>query len=172
MVAASALPARQYDLDALARLNGAALADLYAHAEMPADWTDLDGDRVGRMLAVRGTGVIAARLRRIAGAPGFVWAGKSFHDSGTPTSGGINRVRLGRAGRHRLFPFETRVGPSAVDGGPCVILDYDLPDNPAFIRKIHDEIRLVEPGLWLGPAMWKTDGAPVHVLWFALDRPA
>lgn len=172
MVAASATPCRQYDLDALARLDGAALAGLYAAGEMPADWSDLDGDRVGRMLAVRGAGLIARRLRRIAGAPGFVWGGKSFHGSGTSNSGGINRVRLGRAGRHRLFPFDTRVGPSVVDGGPCVILDYDLPENPGVIRRIHDEIRLIEPGLWLGPAMWKTDDAPVHVLWFALDQPA
>ena len=48
-------------------------------------------------------------------------------------------------------------------------LDYDLADNPWAIRQIHDEVREVSPGLFLGPAMWKTEGAPAFVLWFALD---
>ena len=40
------------------------------------------------------------------------------------------------------------------------------------IRQIHDEIREVSPGLFLGPAMWKTKAAPAFVLWFALDTRA
>jgi hypothetical protein len=30
-------------------------------------------------------------------------------------------------------------------------------------------VREVAPGLYLGPAMWKTATAPAFVLWFALD---
>ena len=48
-------------------------------------------------------------------------------------------------------------------------LDYDLADNPALIRAIHDEVREVAPGLFLGPAMWKSARGPTLVLWFALD---
>ena len=57
--------------------------------------------------------------------------------------------------------------------------DYDLDANPVYIRHIHDEIREVSPGLFLGPAMWnralkrsgRGSGAPDKslVLWFALD---
>ena len=73
-------------------------------------------------------------------------------------------------GHQRLFPFETSFGPSALDGQPTLILDYDLDVNPGFIRRIHDEIREVAPGLFLGPAMWKGRGdARTLVLWFALD---
>ena len=54
--------------------------------------------------------------------------------------------------------------PSAVDGAPCIALDYDLPDNPGFIRAIHDEVREVESGLYLGPAMWKAKTGPRLVL--------
>ena len=172
MNAARRLPTRQSTLDDLARRSSRALAKLYANGQVPSDWSSLDGPRVGRMLAVRGTFLLARKLRAWAGSADFVWGGKTFIDSGGTGSRGINRVDLGRGGRHALFPFDTRVGASVVDGEPCVILDYDLPENPAFIRKIHDEVREIEPGLWLGPAMWKTDKAPVHVLWFALDRPA
>jgi hypothetical protein len=55
------------------------------------------------------------------------------------------------------------------DGEPCVVLDYDLDDNPFFIRKIHDEVREVSLGVYLGPAMWKGDAGPTHLLWFGLD---
>jgi hypothetical protein len=121
------------------------------------------------MLAVRGTsGRLLAALARFARGSGFPWAGKSFAARDATTGTGINRVRLG--GRHRLFPFRTRFGASVVDGGPAVILDYDDPDNPGFIRAIHDEVRELAPGLYFGPACWKgAGGATTTILWFGLD---
>jgi hypothetical protein len=51
-----------------------------------------------------------------------------------------------------------------------LILDYDLDVNPGYIRHVHDEIREVSPGLFMGPAMWKGRGEKkTLVLWFALD---
>jgi len=131
-----------------------------------------DGALIGSMLAVRGlTGAIAQPLRRWAASPSFVWEGKTFQASSDTRGVGHNRVHVPRAlGRQNLFPFATSFGPSAIDGKPTLILDYDLAVNPPYIRKIHDEIREVSPGLFLGPAMWKsspTDRA--LVLWFALD---
>jgi len=72
-------------------------------------------------------------------------------------------------GRQNLFPFETSFGPSAIDGKPTLILDYALDVNPSYIQAIHDEIREVAPGLFLGPAMWKGKDKKTLVLWFALD---
>jgi hypothetical protein len=155
------------DLDALARMDVEALGRLYARGRVTTV-APLAGRPKGRMLAVRGLdrGGVFEALRRFAGARGFPWDGKSF--AGTAERGtGVNRVRLG--GRHQLFPFLTRVTASVVDGAPCVALDYDLPDNPGLIRKIHDEVRDIGGGLYLGPAMWKGEGAPAFVLWFGLD---
>jgi hypothetical protein len=120
------------------------------------------------MLAVRtlDRGVAGRLLRSIASATSFPWGGKSFTGDGE-RGAGANRVHL--FGRHQLFPFHTIVQSSVVDGGPCVALDYDLPDNPGVIRSIHDEIREIDAGLYLGPAMWKTPAGPRLVLWFALD---
>ena len=162
-------PARTHDLSALAALDGASLGALYGTGRVPASLHALDGHPRGRMLAVRGLdrGLSFAALRALAGAGAFPWGGKSFAASGPGSGSGVNRVHLG--GRHRLFPFLARLGASVVDGRPAVILDYDLGDNPGFIRAIHDEVRLVADGLYLGPAMWKARRGPVHVLWFALD---
>jgi hypothetical protein len=75
----------------------------------------------------------------------------------------------GVLGRQNLFPFATRFDASAIDGQPTLVLDYDLRVNPGYIRRIHDEIREVMPGLFLGPAMWKSGEQRTLVLWFALD---
>jgi hypothetical protein len=160
--------AQTLDLESLSRLNVDELGHLYAAGTVPASVQALAGHPKGRMLAVAllDHGIPGAVIRTFAGASLFPWGGKSF--TGTDAAGaGVNRVHFG--GRHQLFPFLTRIQASAVDGAPCIALDYDLPDNPAFIRSIHDEVREIEPGLYLGPAMWKTAHGPKFVLWFALD---
>src|SRR4051794_8888195 len=141
---------RTHDLDSLAALDTEALGVLYARGSV-TDLGVLERRPRGRMLAVRALdrGLVADALRRFSGARAFPWGGKSF--AGTGASGtGVNRVHL--FGRHTLFPFLTRVEPSVLDGKPCIALDYDLPDNPGVIRAIHDEVREIEDGLFLGPA--------------------
>ncbi|HTQ43329.1 MAG TPA: hypothetical protein VMI75_11275 [Polyangiaceae bacterium] len=156
------------DLDALSRMDVAALGELYTRGSHPAQVDALEGNPRGRMLAVRtlDRGVAAGAIRSVAGASFFPWGGKTFAGRGTNGTG-VNRLHL--LGRHQLFPFHTRIAASAIDGAPCIALDYDLPDNPGVIRKIHDEVREVSPGLFLGPAMWKAAKGPTLVLWFALD---
>jgi hypothetical protein len=162
-------PGAAHTLASLAAMSVDELGRLYAGGLAPTSLAALDGHPRGRMLAVRGldAGLAAEALRRFSGAAGFPWGGKSFTARDAGAGAGVNRVHLG--GRHQLFPFHTRLGPSVVDGRPAVILDYDLPDNPGFIRAIHDEVREVSPGLYLGPAMWKAATGPKLVLWFALD---
>jgi hypothetical protein len=148
-------------------MSAAELGPVYGGGAPPV-LTELDGAPRGRMLAFvgpLGRGEAFAKLRRFAASPLFPWGGKSFTSKSPQRGAGINRVLV--AGD--LFRFETRFGPSEVDGKPCMILDYDLPSNPWFIRKIHDELRKVGPGLFLGPAMWKarTGGAKL-VLYFGI----
>jgi len=120
---------------------------------------------------VRGLpGPLAGSLRRWAASRSFLWEGKTFQASSETRGVGHNRVFVPRAlGHQNLFPFDTLFGPSAIDGKPTLILDYDLDVNPGYIRHIHDEIREVSPGLFLGPAMWKSGRDKTLVLWFALD---
>jgi hypothetical protein len=156
------------DLRELSKLDVDALGELYAKGAHPTRVDGLEGNPRGRMLAIRALdhGPLAGVLRAFAGARTFPWGGKTFTGTG-PSGAGSNRVHL--LGRHQLFPFHTSIRPSVIDGEPCIVLDYDLPDNPWAIRMIHDEVREVAPGLFLGPAMWKTDKGPAFVLWFALD---
>ncbi len=160
-----------YTLDSLAELNSDELDSLYRKGTVPDDFRSVHGKPKGRMLTVRptdGTPVFHA-LKQISAHGAFPWDGKSFSYSGKQTGQGINRVKL-LFSNFDWFPFEIRVEPSVIDDKPCIFLDYEQPENPWFIAKIHDEIREVSPGIYMGPAMWKEDKAsPILVLWFALD---
>jgi hypothetical protein len=160
-----------HSLDTLARRTSAELDALYRAAAVSTTLHAADGALVGRMLAIRGIpGALAAPLARFAASPSFVWEGKTFAAASDTRGAGHNRVYVPRAlGRQNLFPFDTSFGASAIDGKPTLVLDYDLDANPAYIRRIHDEIREVSPGLFLGPAMWKSGARKALVLWFALD---
>ncbi|MBX3154646.1 MAG: hypothetical protein KF773_01510 [Deltaproteobacteria bacterium] len=163
--------ASHHSLDTLAERSMSELDALYRAAAVSSTMRAADGALTGRMLAVRNLPApLRAPLRRWAGSSSFVWEGKTFQAATESRGRGHNRVHIPRAlGRQNLFPFDTSFGPSAIDGKPTLILDYDLAVNPSYIRHIHDEIREVAPGLFLGPAMWKTARDKILVLWFALD---
>lgn len=157
-------------LDDLSAMNVDELDALYREGTMPASFSALDGTPKGRMLAIRGIdktplfGAVTAFSKLSL----FPWDGKSFTSTSARTGDGINRINL--VGKLNWFPFKTRIEPSVIDGRDCIYLDYEQPGNPFFIAKIRDELREVAPGLFLGPAMWKTgkDSAAL-VLWFAID---
>jgi hypothetical protein len=162
-------------LDALAERSYGELEALYGKAKNAKTMRAVDGTPKGRMLAVRlvEKTPLAAWVRAFAASSAFLWDGKTFTSSSDKEGKGINRIQIpGALGRQNLFPFDTRFGASAIDGEPALILDYDLPENPPWIRKIHDEVREISPGLFFGPAMWKTDTKPMTLLWFALDARA
>jgi hypothetical protein len=161
-----------HTLDSLAKKSSSELDSLYRAATVSSTMHAADGALVGRMLAVRGlAGPAAQPLRRWAASRSFLWEGKTFQAVTDTRGSGINRVFVpGVFGHQNLFPFNTSFGPSAIDGKPALILDYDLDVNPGYIRHIHDEVREVSPGLFLGPAMWKSGrDKKALLLWFALD---
>ena len=161
-----------HSLDSLARKTSDELEALYRAANVSTSMHAADGPLIGRMLAVRGVpSAVGTPLRRWAASRSFVWEGKTFQASSDTRGAGLNRIFIpGVFGHQNLFPFETAFGPSAIDGKPTLILDYDLAVNPGYIRHVHDEIREVAEGLFLGPAMWKgAGGRKALVLWFALD---
>jgi hypothetical protein len=141
-------------LDDLLYLAPADLAHLYRTAETP-QVSDLDGDLRGRMLAIPLAGRSLASFVRALGAwDRFPWRGKSFRSTDDTHGEGINRLVTDRFRRYR---FTTSIGPSRAGDFDAVQLDYDSRDNPFFVRAIKDEVRAIEPGLFLGTA-WLVGG--------------
>lgn len=144
------------------------LAEMYARARTPR-LDDVGGDLHGRMLAwpmLDAHPLAAGALRAFASAGTFPWRGKSFRAD--PQRGdGINRVLSDRL---RLFRFETFIARSRAGDFDALQLDYDLPGNPPVIRSIKDEIREIEPGVWLGQAYLHTSSKDRLWLYFALAQ--
>jgi hypothetical protein len=91
------------------------------------------------------------------------WTGKVFDHGGN--SG--RDVFFGK----RLFRFHTEVGPSLFDGQPVLILSYREPgyQNPWPFRSIRNELRMVGPGIAIGPSLIERAGAPTVLFWFGLE---
>jgi hypothetical protein len=154
-------------LDHLLTLPARDLRRLYEDARVPR-LVDVRGDLRGRMLAWPSLDphpAVAGALRAFAGGAAFPWRGKSFMPKDEDRGDGINRVF---SDRFRLFRFETFVAKSRAGDFDAVQLDYDLPENPFVIRRIKDEIRELERGVWLGQAYFATKKRDVLWLYFGL----
>jgi hypothetical protein len=154
-------------LDDLLQLDAPALERLYATARVP-QVDDLSGDLRGRMLAVPVLPpALSGPVRAFASHARFPWRGKSFSAHSADRGEGINRIFSDGFRRYR---FETFVGPSRAGAFDALQLDYDLPENPFFIRPIKDEVRELRPGLWLGQAWLQLRGQTHLVLYFGLTN--
>jgi len=156
-------------LDDLLALDTHALDDVYRSSVTPKI-ADLRGDFEGRMLvSPRGGESVASMMRMLGKSSLFPWRGKSFAPfANDPSKGqGWNRVLTDR---NKWFRFETSVGRSRAGEFDAVRLDYDLKENPFFIRAIQDEIREVAPGsgIYLGQAWVVSSGRAHFAQWFAL----
>ncbi len=95
-----------------------------------------------------------------------VWQGKVFY---TRADGGhlVNRV----LGDRRTFPAVVRYGRANLDGRRAIIVDYAAARDPLALI-FRDEIRRVQPGIYLGLGWWNTEPpgwpGPDHI-WFVLD---
>jgi len=106
-------------------------------------------------------------LRRYAEKPTFPWHGKSFRSESDTKGCGWNRIAIGPI--LTIFPFETRLGNSVIDGRPSVIIDYNVKRNPWYERLCWDELREVAPGVFLGFTSLRLFGRRPIALWFAVD---
>jgi hypothetical protein len=90
----------------------------------------------------------------------LAWRGKYFG----PDNCALNRW----IGNRRWIGVAYGIGSSWFDGRPAIVLDYP-PDAPLF-GSMHDEIREIAPGLYLG-AVFDTIPCRRFRCWFAIEVP-
>jgi hypothetical protein len=159
-----------------------ALESVFATGEPPKD---LRGPMRGRFVA----STIGHHLDPLFEAFTSVWLpwkGKTFDPDAEAgrnlfTNGArrMMRVTLPKyrtsdegGGRHGAFRFITSTGPSAFTTGVDVLrIDYrDVPENPSWpVRKILDELVMIDDGLYLGQALMEFRGSLRRAAWFALE---
>lgn len=95
------------------------------------------------------------------------WQGKKF-DRGAST--GINLFKLGDKVEER-YPFITSVGKGVKDDKDVIKIDYNIPQNPWYLRMILDEIVEVKPDEYLGKLHLRIiPGAPFTLAYFKLSK--
>lgn len=84
-----------------------------------------------------------------------------FRDFGIPAS---------PDGKFHAFPFHTYAMPGMQDPVNVLQLNYDLPQNPPFVRKIVDELVLVGQHEYLGKVYVVNKNVPRLMGYFRLKR--
>lgn len=145
-------------LSDLSILDRGRLKALHAHGTCP-DVNSLVGIADGLILPKAGVG----RLR--------LWRGKVFHREADGIAGGHNRLGVGpfEFRRYRFIASQKR---SSFSNRDVVFINHDLPGNPSWVRRFHDELVEITPGLYLATSHITVSGELRFMSHFALDLRA
>jgi hypothetical protein len=121
-------------LDDLAQLGPHELATLYDRADLGRPFV---GVADGRLVYLADRQLPRFKLR----VSKAVWRGKAADEDGHFANRWI--------GGRQAIDSHYVIGPSWVDGRPAIIMEY--PPGTALFANMHDEVREIAPGLYLGP---------------------
>ncbi|MFB6283314.1 MAG: hypothetical protein ABEK59_05180 [Halobacteria archaeon] len=146
----------------LLEMDKAELDELFAEGETPT-LEEIEGDTDGTVLAGRG-GLRTEIGREIANLPTLPWQGKSIEGGE-----GTNRFGYGPLSQQG-FEFDTRITESLRGWGSVLVFDYDVPENPPGIRRIRDDLKKVDEGVFLGTSNIEVAGNHRFLLYFVLEQ--
>ena len=158
-------------LDKLKQMRFAELDRLYRQLSPPDTLNVLNGRKKGALLAIAGLHRTPAGLliNAFGKTPFFPWVGKSFSARSLIKGSGINRINLTLT-RQEWFAFQSGFRSSIVDGRPCISLNYRLKSNHWLVRQLTDELREIEPGLYLGVTFLHTSKLKLKLLYFVIGK--
>ena len=142
------------------------LDELFATLDAPPPHAP-SGRLRGRLFAVLPGGFWPRPLVRLQswllGVGGAAWAGKRFE--GTTGANLLGSLHLGwEVGFFRL------VRGVGGDGKRALLLDYDVPRNPAAIRSVLGELRVLGPDTYLARMRWRAgEHRVLTLLYFTLQ---
>ncbi|MEO6164663.1 MAG: hypothetical protein ABIP88_11030 [Candidatus Binatia bacterium] len=102
-----------------------------------------DGEAEGTAIVAPGTAFSSAIASFVSF---FAWQGKVFD-----AKKGVLKNKILPFGLNAILA-KVYKGPSWLDGKECIVLDYS--DTSVVAQWIRDEIREIEPGLYLGKVYW------------------
>jgi len=140
-------------LDEAQRLQGWQLEELFRGAEIGQPFV---GKANGRLVHLTDKRLPRVKCR-LANA---VWRGKKANECGHF----VNRW----IGDREWIGSRYVIGPSWIDGKPAVLMEY--PPGTALFANMHDELREISPGLYIGP-LFERFPCPKFRGWIALQLP-
>jgi hypothetical protein len=141
----------QVGLDDLRRLSYGELVRLFHAAQAPA-FAEMKGEYQAASLPAGVLGFVGSLYIRYLFGPGQ-WVGKAFFPFEAHAGWGYNLFSVEeRGGSSRVLrqrKMATFLGPSNIDGRASFHLDYS-PYNGGLNHTVHDELRKICDGLYLG----------------------
>ncbi|HVO93038.1 MAG TPA: hypothetical protein VMT22_09375 [Terriglobales bacterium] len=129
-----------YDVSKLLSMSQAELDALFSQSaagDIP------DGEADGTAIVAPGT-VFSPNIAKFVNL--FAWQGKVFD-----AKKGVLKNRILPLGLNAIIA-KVYKGPSWLDNKECIVLDYS--ETSVVAQWIRDEIRQIEPGLYLGKVYW------------------
>jgi hypothetical protein len=130
-----------YDVAKLLTMNQSELDTLFTNSPVGAI---PDGEADGTAIVAPRTQFSPTIAKFISH---FAWQGKVFD-----AKKGLLKNRILPFGLNAIIARVYK-GPSWLDGKECIVLDYS--DTSIIAQWIRDEIRQIEPGLYLGKVYWE-----------------
>jgi hypothetical protein len=129
-----------YDVAQLLTMSQSELDALFTHS---AAGNIPDGEADGTAIVAPGTTYSSTIAKFVSH---FAWQGKVFD-----AKKGVLRNRILPFGLNAILA-KVYKGPSWLDEKECIVLDYS--DTSIIAHWIRDEIRQIDPGLYLGKVYW------------------
>ena len=129
-----------YDVAKLLTLSQAELDSIFTNSQVG---NIPDGEAEGTAIVAPGT-AFSSNIARFVSL--FAWQGKVFD-----AKKGVLKNKILPFGLNAILA-KVYKGPSWLDGKECIVLDYS--DTSIVAQWIRDEIRQIEPGLYLGKVYW------------------
>jgi hypothetical protein len=129
-----------YDVEKLLSMSQSELDSLFTNSpvgKIP------DGEADGTAIVAPGT-TFSPAISRFINL--FAWQGKVFD-----AQKGVLKNKILPLGVNAIIA-KVYKGPSWLDGKECIVLDYS--DTSIVAQWIRDEIREIEPGIYLGKVYW------------------
>jgi hypothetical protein len=151
------------------------------YAAQPPDFKELSGEYDAQLLSGGILGPSSALFTHYVFPTGRVttntrWIGKGFKPGNNDTGHGYNiftrKKSNGTISTLRIRPMKTSLAPSKVgkDGKLSFTVDYSA-DNTGTIHSMRDEIRRINPNLFIGAGYMGLGGGPINPAPFALIGP-
>jgi hypothetical protein len=159
-------PATAVDARSLSRRSRVDLDALFASLPAPAcaeTFGDLRGVQIDLAGLERLPRALRASILAALRGPLGLWRGKRLVGERGTNLWGVGSLRRSFA------EFRVETGAALDGSGPCLRLDYDVPENPLPLRGILGELRTLGPGLFLGRMHYRAGSGVACLLYFMLE---
>jgi hypothetical protein len=159
-------PAEEANLDDINKLSMKEIVKLF-HAAPSPEFTSIKGEYQAEVLSVGKLGFVASFYTHHLFGPGR-WQGKGFLPQENSKGYGYNLFSARQSETPvRTRKMDTYIDKSNIDDGDSFHLDY-APHNSFLNSTMHDEIREINPTLYLGLGYMGVGGGPLNPAPFVL----